>query len=111
MMSSPPPIPERHPHRNTYPSTTSAQSNVSTAISTSTATSLAAEANVPQMTRQNRNSRRARTQRGIEQPENDVVEAHLQGLEEDRRTWLHRREDDSMDVTPPKEGRFERYLS
>jgi hypothetical protein len=39
------------------------------------------------------------------------VEGHLQGLEEDRRTWLRRREGGDLDVTPPREGRFERYLS
>lgn len=111
MMSSPPPIPERHPHRNTYPSTASGQSNGSAAISASTTSSTTAPANVPEMTHINRNSRRVRAQRGSEQAENDLVQGHLQGLENDRRTWLNRREDGDMDVTPPREGRFERYLS
>ena len=110
MMSSPPPIPERHPHRNTYPATTSAQSSVIAAISTATPSTIAAMANVPETIHRGRTSRRVRAQRGSEQVENDL-EAHLQGLEDDRRTWLNRREDGNMDVRPPREGRFERYLS
>lgn len=41
--------------------------------------------------------------------ENDV-EGNLAGLEADRRTWMERRENGTLDVTPPREGRFERYL-
>ena len=49
-------------------------------------------------------------QREDEARENDV-EGQLAGLEDDRRVWLGRREDGSLEVTPPAEGRFERYLS
>lgn len=42
--------------------------------------------------------------------ENDI-ESSLHGLEEDRRTWISRREKGSLEVTPPKEGRFEKFLS
>lgn len=42
--------------------------------------------------------------------ENDI-ESNLHDLEADRRTWIDRRQDGSLDVTPPKEGRFERFLS
>ena len=110
MISSPPTIPERHPHRNTYPATASAQSSVSAAISTAAPSATAAMANMHETTRRARNSRRVRAQRGSEQVENDL-DAHLQGLEDDRRTWINRREGGNMEVTPPREGRFERYLS
>ncbi|GAB1730021.1 hypothetical protein NU195Hw_g3445t1 [Hortaea werneckii] len=43
--------------------------------------------------------------------ENNEVEGHLEGLEEDRRVWLARREGGSLETTPPAEGRYERYLS
>ena len=110
MIRSPPAIPERHPHRNTYPATTSTQSSVSSAISTAAPSATATMANMPETTRRARNSRRGRGQRGSEQLENDL-DAHLQGLEDDRRTWINRREGGNMEVTPPREGRFERYLS
>lgn len=42
--------------------------------------------------------------------ENDI-ENSLHGLEQDRRTWVSRREEGSLEVTPPREGRFERFLS
>lgn len=47
--------------------------------------------------------------RGSRVSENDV-EGTLAGLDADRRTWMERREDGNLDVTPPREGRFERYL-
>ncbi|KXL42606.1 MAG: hypothetical protein FE78DRAFT_34283 [Acidomyces sp. 'richmondensis'] len=47
-----------------------------------------------------------------EAAENDLLDAHLAGLEEDRRRWVGRRwEEGSLQVTPPREGRFERFLS
>ena len=109
IISSPPPIPERLPHRYTYPSTAPAQNNATAEVSTSTSFTDSTTVNV-QVTRQNRSSRRARAQHSTEQAENEL-EGHLQGLEEDRRTWLGRREGGDLDVTPPREGRFERYLS
>lgn len=48
-------------------------------------------------------------QRGSGASENDV-EGNLAGLDADQRTWMGRREDGTLDVTPPREGRFERYL-
>ena len=96
-ISSPPVIPERHPHRNSYPPGSSRQS-VSDAPMSST-------------TRSARHQPTERSgQSSSEQAENDL-EGHLHGLEEDRRIWLERREGGTLDVTPPKEGRFERYLS
>lgn len=53
---------------------------------------------------------RTRAQSNSEQTENEM-EAQLSGLEEDRQTWLHRHGIGTLDVTPPKEGRYERYLS
>lgn len=48
-------------------------------------------------------------QRSVGSSENDV-EGSLAGLDADRRTWMERREEGSLDVTPPREGRFEKYL-
>lgn len=58
-------------------------------------------------------SRSMNARRWGEHAENNTedMEGHLQSLQEDRQTWLERREDGSLDVTPPREGRFERYLS
>ena len=109
MISSPPTIPERHPHRNTYPPATSTQN--STSIQTSDNTPVRqSTAGMPETSRRVRNRRQAELQRGDEQIENDL-EGHLHSLEADRRTWLGRREGGSLDVTPPKEGRFERLLT
>lgn len=42
--------------------------------------------------------------------ENDI-EPLLDTVEEDRRTWIVRREHGTLEVTPPAEGRYERYFS
>lgn len=42
--------------------------------------------------------------------ENDV-ESALETVEEDRRMWTIRREHGGLEVTPPAEGRYERYFS
>lgn len=55
--------------------------------------------------------RRADSARPTLDRENNEVEGHLEGLEEDRRVWMARREGGSLDTTPPAEGRYERYLS
>ncbi|KAI6863913.1 hypothetical protein KC323_g4909 [Hortaea werneckii] len=55
--------------------------------------------------------RRADSARNTLDRENNEVEGHLEGLEEDRRVWMERREGGSLDTTPPAEGRYERYLS
>lgn len=39
------------------------------------------------------------------------LEEQLAGLEIERDIWLGRRLGGSLDVTPPREGRFERFLS
>ncbi|EME46618.1 hypothetical protein DOTSEDRAFT_33205 [Dothistroma septosporum NZE10] len=39
------------------------------------------------------------------------MEPHLSRLEQDRHTWISRQEYGTLDVTPPREGRYERYLS
>ena len=41
----------------------------------------------------------------------NALEGHARVLMSDRRTWLGRRESGTLDVTPPREGRFERFLS
>ena len=111
MMHSPPPIPERHPHRNTYPSSGPGLGDVAAAATVPTRASYTAAVNAPGGSGRNPNQGRFRAQRSNQQAENDSVEGHLQGLEEDRRVWAGRREGGPLDVTPPREGRFERYLS
>ena len=64
----------------------------------------------PEQAGRPRTRRHNRTQQSSGQIENEL-EGHLQGLEADRRVWLQRREGGSLDITPPREGRFERYLS
>lgn len=49
-------------------------------------------------------------QQGSGSSENEI-EPVIGELEQDRRTWMRRQEDGSLDVTPPAEGRFERFLS
>ena len=110
-MNFPPPIPERHPHRNTYPSTAPALSDVHAVTTAPARVSRTPAVNTSESDRRHRNQGRFRAQRSSQQAENDSVEGHLQGLEEDRRIWVGRHEDGSLDVTPPREGRFERYLS
>ena len=111
MMWSPPPIPERHPHRNTYPSAGPGRIEATAAAAVPSHASYTAAVNVPGSSGQNSNQGRFRAQRSGQQAENDSLEGHLRGLEEDRRVWAGRREAGTLDVTPPREGRFERYLS
>lgn len=95
-------IPERRPHRPyTYPA--------------GTPPSMIDSAAIPgrpgivgvQGVRQSLNVRGS--QRSSGSSENDV-EGSLAGLDADRRTWMARREEGSLETTPPREGRFERYL-
>ncbi|KAK5175865.1 uncharacterized protein LTR77_001005 [Saxophila tyrrhenica] len=86
-ISTPPVIPERYPHRYTYPP--------------GAAQGYAGPAG---------NAAGPSAHRSNEHVENDL-EGHLPGLEQDRRTWMSRQEGVNLDVTPPREGRFERYLS
>ncbi|KAK5126061.1 hypothetical protein LTR85_011416 [Meristemomyces frigidus] len=106
LMASPPVVPERHPHRNTYPSRTPPQQTVEGTPSNATPAAVPSVSSIPPA----HIPVRTRVQRGSDERENDP-EGHVHGLEEDRRTWLSRRESGSLETTPPAEGRFERYLS
>lgn len=103
-----PAILERHPHRNTYPSTIPPQQTAQGVVVT--ASPLPAAVTAMESARRDYIRRRAEARRSSEQVENEL-ESHAQGLEEDRRLWISRREDGCLDTTPPAEGRFERYLS
>ncbi|KAI7254505.1 hypothetical protein KC343_g5412 [Hortaea werneckii] len=66
--------------------------------------------NVLEATHNEHVRRRADSARNTLDRENNEVEGHLEGLEEDRRVWMARRGGGSLDTTPPAEGRYERYL-
>jgi len=89
-------VTERHPHRNTYPSATPLRTTAAAPVITPAAPPAAV--------------RRSDSQRGSHESENDVEE-QFDGIEQDRRTWLSRQGQGSLETTPPTEGRFERYLS
>ncbi|KAF2766496.1 hypothetical protein EJ03DRAFT_176634 [Teratosphaeria nubilosa] len=83
-MGSPPSIPARHVHRPTHPGATPRPRRPHAANASITSNE-----------------------------ENDLdgqLSRHPE-LEEDRRTWFSRQEDGSLESTPPREGRFEQYLS
>ena len=105
--SSPPMVPERHAHRNTYPSSATSQDSSHAVISAATGSTNSMSMTTPGT---NPARRRVREQRNNYQAENDL-EVHAHDLEEDRRLWMRRREAGDLDVTPPREGRFERFLS
>lgn len=91
-------VPDRNPYRNTYPPAPTVDALDGT-HSHSGAGAVRAR-------------RRAQAQRSSEnEAENDVESGIAWSLEQDRRTWLTRQEQGDLDVTPPREGRFERYLS
>ncbi|KAK3721776.1 hypothetical protein LTR37_002941 [Vermiconidia calcicola] len=108
-ISSPPPIPERNPHRNTYPPATPQQSNASAPARDGPSSASIPSPDASDASHQ-RTRIRGQTQYSSEQAENEL-EGHHPVLEYDRRTWLSRREGGSLEVTPPKQGKFERYLS
>ena len=110
MISSPSAIPERHIHCNTYPSATISQASTQVSQPCLATPGPSASANTSDSVLRERARRQGRSQRISEQAENDL-EGALHGLEEDRRTWLDRREDGALDITPPRKRRFERYLS
>ncbi|KAI7240532.1 hypothetical protein KC330_g1201 [Hortaea werneckii] len=96
------------PHPGTYPSTSQARTldlhvrqNGETPVATS----------VLEPTRNEHVRHRGTSARNTLDRENNEVEGHLEGLDEDRRVWMGRREGGSLDTTPPAEGRYERYLS
>ena len=109
-ISSPPVIPERNPHRSTYPPVSSMQHMSSTSTADSSQTRQAPPTQTPAGDHHVYNVRQARTNRGSDQAENEV-EGNLQRSESDRRTWIGRRGGGDLESTPPKEGRFERFLS
>jgi hypothetical protein len=83
-----PPIPERRAYRNTYPANInvgSSSANVGTEGS-------------------------AGLRRGERDETENGEQGLLSGLESDRAVWARRRQGGSLDVTPPGQGRFERFL-
>jgi hypothetical protein len=83
-----PPIPERRAYRNTYP----ANINVgSSSVHAGTDAS-------------------AGLRRGDSDESENGETGLLDGLESDRAVWARRRQGGSLDVTPPGQGRFERFL-
>ncbi|THV87727.1 hypothetical protein D6D27_07407 [Aureobasidium pullulans] len=103
-------IPARNPHRNTYPSLqqSHAQSHATTSQPSSPYSpnlDLRTAAAVSAVERR-------RTARGF--PNENVVDPSTNGMETERDTLMRRREQggvDIVDYTPPREGRYERYLS
>ncbi|THX29218.1 hypothetical protein D6C77_04229 [Aureobasidium pullulans] len=103
-------IPARNPHRNTYPSLQQAhaQSHATTSQPSSPYSpnlDLRTAAAVSAVERR-------RTARGF--PNENVVDPSTNGMETERDTLMRRREQggvDIIDYTPPREGRYERYLS
>ncbi|TIA67126.1 hypothetical protein D6C83_02087 [Aureobasidium pullulans] len=103
-------IPARNPHRNTYPSLQQAhaQSHATTSQPSSPYSpnlDLRTAAAVSAVERR-------RTARGF--PNENVVDPSTNGMETERDTLMRRREQGGVyiiDYTPPREGRYERYLS
>lgn len=98
---------ERRPHRHTFPSTTPQPTQEVRVGMTPVQTTAVVEP----ASAMRRDSLMVRLEpRSSDSSENEI-EGNLDGLEQDRRVWIRRREGGSLDVTPPREGRFERYLS
>ncbi|THW91990.1 hypothetical protein D6D15_03441 [Aureobasidium pullulans] len=103
-------IPARNPHRNTYPSLQQAHAQLhvttsqpSTPYSPNLDLRTAAAVSAVE---------RRRTARGF--PNENVVDPSTNGMETERDTLMRRREQggvDIIDYTPPRENRYERYLS
>jgi hypothetical protein len=102
-VNSPPVIPERHPHRNTFPPATTVPTQMG---SGATPRSRSSASSQPHLLRRSRR----RAERSSEQVENNLLEGHLPLLEEEHRTWMNRQDGGDLDITPPREGRFEQYL-
>ncbi|KAI4847606.1 hypothetical protein E4T44_04420 [Aureobasidium sp. EXF-8845] len=102
--------PPRDPHRNTYPSfqqaspqphTTSSQPSSPHSLNLDLRTAAAITA-----------VQRRRTARGMSNE--NVIDPSMNGMEAERDAFLRRIEADgttTMDNTPPREGRYERYIS
>lgn len=104
-----PMIPERRAYRNTYPTnipgrgTQSLPSNDIATIASSTAL-------IPGPTSSHGDQATDSQTSAFEEAENEFA-AQLADLERERMVWQRRRQGGSLDVTPPKEGRFERFLN
>ncbi|CAK3948751.1 Hypothetical predicted protein [Lecanosticta acicola] len=99
----------RTPYRHTYPSAVLPQESPEH-YGIPDRMSLAVEQLVTETQQATRVQQQQQQQRGSGSSENDIEPA-IGELEENRRTWVQRQESGSLDVTPPREGRFERYLS
>lgn len=97
--------------RQTYgPATTQATAQLTVLPPVTSHSTVVPSLSGPMSRDRTRTRTRIQRQSGSEQIENDM-ERQLSGMEEDRRTWLSRHGTGTLDVTPPKEGRFERFLS
>ncbi|EMD00422.1 hypothetical protein BAUCODRAFT_118193 [Baudoinia panamericana UAMH 10762] len=98
--------PSRHVQRNTYPSTVPIQQSSEPPpfheVITPAPAVAARNAHAGSSVQHHRTVRRS---------DENELEANLPSLQDERRTWLERREAGSLEITPPGEGRFERYLS
>lgn len=103
-------IPARNPHRNTYPSLQQAHAQ---SYATTSQPSSPYSPNLDLRTAAAVSAvERRRTARGF--PNENVVDPSTNGMETERDTLMRRREQggvDIVDYTPPREGRYERYLS
>ena len=88
LMAPRPPIPERRAYRNTYPANVAIHGSSINARTDDSADS--------------RHGNRGETENG--------AQGLLPGLESDRAVWVRRRQGGSLEVTPPGQGRFERFL-
>ena len=86
-----PPVPERRAYRNTYPANINVGGNTAHAGTEGSAGL-------------------RRSERGERDETENGAQGLLVGLESDRAVWVRRRQGGSLDVTPPGQGRFERFL-
>ncbi|KAM0718447.1 hypothetical protein Q7P37_005517 [Cladosporium fusiforme] len=106
LVASRPKIPERRAYRNTYP--TNAPGRATYPDPNNDPTSMPSD--LSPVLDFGRSERATSSQSsGSEERENEVA-AQFANLESERMVWLRRRQGGSLDVTPPREGRFERFL-
>lgn len=105
-----PAIPERKAYRNTYPTNIPRRVNHGIPNNESMTTSSSMHAGLSaEVTIRTDISTTGSEITNSDERENEL-EAHLTRLESERDTWSRRRQGGSLDVTPPREGRFERFL-
>lgn len=102
-------MPERKAYRNTCPTNipgrgNSLPSNDIVSNQSSSSTGLSAEVTASSATQVTGSQTTS-----VEERENEF-EGHFTRLESERTTWVRRRQGGSLDVTPPREERFERFL-